>query len=569
MASVIVSIPSTDRTVTRPVSITILRQLLKICRLNPDDFRTKMVGVADAEKIQGGYLKDTTNEEDTDDTPIANEDKIDIKANRLSTDKKLTLEVEDEIVGDLTTPVRYNDHKPIFVDEALNVRIRPVYSDMQTRISVVLNTRDKVEANNWLQSVKARLYRSALTHGHSVDYSYIIPHSIMKSIYDIHQRREFIAGYGETFGQYIEKCFDNRYDILTNVSGTNHICVIKEKQVNVLGWFDFDFEPEKPEREDDKAGGWNIKFTYTIRYQRPDNLVFDYPLMVHQSLVPDSMIIKERPEHQSTYPVFRGLTAGYYHLLATFGNKHGMMVAEGIPEPTYDDWIPNWSPGKYVQLARIMLQVDPDDQNWVVDIPDLAESFEYKPNMLRWFRQRGHRILEHRWDPFYFTVHEDNKKMEDNNLSITSDLKITSNEPLNLRNMYHVVAWVMYDLSELHPDAWRELLKNCDILHEWLLAIAPGTGVEEIRCNLDNTVNIDDFKKWWDKNGSIFGNLPNGPGLPWSDCLGTFCKTKAGWDTNGLGPDWDKWAKRADHKTVGHFGIIAKRMRNNNEGWEG
>lgn len=561
MASFIYSIPSVERTITRPVTITILRQVLDIAGINPKDFRTKMVGVAEQEKVQNGYLQNTEDEEDDfDKDEEQTEDKIDIKPNRLSTDKKLTLEVEEEIVGDLTTPVRYHDHKPVFVDEALKIIIKPVYSDIQSRISVVLNVRDKVEAHNWLQEVKRKLYQSAIATTHTIDYYYIIPPAVMKGLFHIHTRRESLEGYNESFGEYIAKCFDERYDILTNMSNTNHICTIREKQVNVLGFFDFDFEPEKPEKEDDKAGGWNIRFTYTVRYQRPDNVVFDYPLMVHQQMVPDSMIVKKRPEHYSTYNHYRGLTGEIYHKLAVYGNKHGMIIPEGIPEPIFDDWIPNWAPEGYIQLARILLQVDPNDKYWVTDITDFAETFAFKENMLRWFRQRQHKVLKHKRDPFYFTVYDDTTRLSDDQLLINDELKITTKEPMSLRKMYHVVHWVLYDLSQLDPEAWLDLLNNCDILHEWLEAIAPNTGVEQIRCNLDNTVNIDDFKKWWEDNPAQAGfTLPLYPGLPWADCIGSYCRYKDGWDPDGgrKGNDPNNWAKKTDYKTTGHFGIIA------------
>lgn len=563
MASFIYSIPSIERTITRPVGIDILRDVLRITNLNPNDFRVKMLGSANGEKIQNGYMT-----EDKDDSDL-NQDgnrRVDSKPNRLSTDKVLTLEVENTIVGDLTTPVRYHDHLPIFTDKALKIMIRPVYSEVETKLSVILSVRDKVEANNWIQEIKRRLYQAAISNLHSIEYYYIVPHVITKGLYNLHKLRENIAPYNEDLGHYFKRCFVENYDIITDTAGNNHIVVIREKQVNVLGFFDFDFEPEQPEKNDDNAGGWNVRFTYTIRYQRPDNLVFDYPLMVHNQLIPEEMIRFERTDHYYTTNTRTGFTNKNLQEIAIQGNKHGMMLTEGIPEPLFDDWIPDQSPYRHIQLSRSLVSISEEDRNTLIDIPDFADSFEFKPEIQRWFRKTTNSIFIQKDNPFYFTLHSSTKTFPDKSLTMDNELSIMSKTDLDLREMYHVCVWVLTDISLLSPDGWRQLLENCDVAHEWLLSIYPGTGVEKIRCNLDNTINIDDFKDWWlnlPDTDDISGNLPNGPGLPWSDCIGGFCRTKPDWDrgNNLNNPNGTKVGKITDYKSVATFGIIAKRIK--------
>ncbi len=567
MASFIYSIPSVERTITRPVSIEILRDVLRITNLNPNDFRVKMLGSANGEKIQNGYIQ-----EDTDPSDI-NQDgntRVDGKPNRLSTDKVLTLEVENTIMGDLTTPVRYHDHLPIFTDKALKVMVRPVYSEVETKISVVLSVKDKVEANNWLQEIKRRLYQAAISNMHSIEYYYIVPHVITKGLYEIHKLRENIASYKEDLGHYFKRCFVNNYDIITDNAGKNHVTVIREKQVNVLGFFDFDFEPEQPEKNDDNAGGWNARFTYTIRYQRPDNLVFDYPLMVHNQLIPEEMIRFERTDHYFTTNTRTGFTNKNLQEIAIHGNKHGMKISEGIPEPIFDDWIPTENPYRHIQLSRSLIGISEKDRRSLIDIRDFAESFEFKPEIQRWIKSTKQAIFNRTDNPFYFTLHSSTKVLPDKSMEIDSDLHITAKEALDLREMYHICVWVLTDISLLSADGWRDLLNNCDILHEWLESIYPNTGVEKILCNLDNTVDIDSFKEWWNNlpdTDDISGNLPNGSGLPWSDCIGSYCITKPDWDKNydPNNPDGTKSGikvgKTTDYKSLGHFGIIAKRAK--------
>lgn len=563
MASFIYSIPSVERTITRPVAIDILRDVLRITNLNPNDFRIKMLGSANGEKIQNGYL---TEDVDALDLNPDGTNRVDSKLNRLSTDKVLTLEVENTIVGDLTTPVRYHDHLPIFTDKALKIMVRPVYSEVETKLSVVLSVRDKVEANNWLQEIKRRLYQAAISNLHSIEYYYIVPHVITKGLYELHKLRENVAPYNEDLGHYFKRCFVENYDIITDTAGNNHITVIREKQVNVLGFFDFDFEPEQPEKNDDNAGGWNARFTYTIRYQRPDNLVFDYPLMIHNQLIPEEMIRFERTDHYYTYNTRTGFTNKNMQEIAIQGNKHGMKISEGIPEPLFDDWVPEQSPYRHIQLSRSLIAINENDKRSLIDINDFAESFEFKPEIQRWFRKTGNSVFSQKDNPFYITLHSSTTTLPDSSMTIDNDLMIKSKEALDIREMYHICVWVLTDLGLLSPKGWKDLLDNCDVMHEWLESVYPGTGVEKIRCNLDNTVNIDDFKEWWDglpDTDDITGGLPNGPGLPWSECIGSFCRTKPGWEkgNNPNNPYTTKPGKTTDYKVLGHFGIIAKRAK--------
>lgn len=557
MASFIYSIPSTDRTVTRPMGIKILKEVLRVTDLNPKDFRVKLLGASNAEKIQNGYL----NEED---------DKIDNNPNRLSTDKVLTLEIENTIVGDGVTPVRYHDHTPIFTDKNLKVMVRPIYSEVETRFNVILSVRDKVEANNWLQEVKRKIYQGVMTNYHDIDYYYIVPHTITKGLYNIHTLREKVAGYGEDFGHYLKNNFVNNYDIITDVAGGNHIVVIREKQTNIFGFYDFDHEPEQPEKNDDNAGGWNIRFTYTIQYQRPDSLVFDYPLLVHNQLLPDEMINFNRPDHYTTHNGRMGLTQRNAQEIVIQQNKHGMKISEGIPDPLFDDWVPPSRPERYIQLSRTMIGINSDDLKTLIDIPEFADSFDFKPNIQRWFKLTKDRIFFKHKDLFYFVLYNDTKILHDKSMTIDDELMIYSKEDLDLRQMYHICVWVLTDISLLSADTWKDLLNNCDIFHEWLEAIYPNTKVEDIKCSIDNKVDIDDFKKWWNTNApgtdDISGNLPNAPGLPWSECVGPYCRTKPGWDKGGVPgtPGYRQPGKTVDYKTTGYFGIIAKRRREDN-----
>lgn len=496
MASHVYPIPEVHRSVTRPVTMDIIRQVMKMTGLKPDEFRTKMLGYAEAVPVPGSTL----------------DDKEQSQPNRLGVGELLTLEVREEDVGNNITPVKYPDHRPIFYDKDLKIMMRPVLSLTKSTISVVLTVPSRVRAHNWLMEIKRRIYQLQMTNYHTVDYHYPIPKPYIYYLVKMHEMREAVEGLDEDFGQWLKRCMVNDWTVITAQDGNDKSIAITEKQTNILGWFDFDFEPEKPERNDDSAGGWSIRFDYSFHYQRPDSIVFSYPLVIHNQLLPYEMIYHDDKEHRATYPTYAGATQETYDKLAFGLNKQGYSLSPGIPEPPFDDWIPEIVPRHHLQLARTLCTVDTDTPRLVCDITDMSSSFDFKPHVVRYIQEAGNKLLDpfkaifniklYRWEQA--VGYPDIEIVFPNSLYTTFDMPLT--------DMWHIVFYVLDNPLMLHPDAWDDIKQNCDVFHEWFEGLFGDKYANAIRCNTDNTVNEEDLKRVIDDMKNSAGDTGNGDG---------------------------------------------------------
>lgn len=489
MASHIYPIPEVHRSVTRPITMDIIREVMEMTGINPSDFRTKMVGYADAESVPGS----TINSKET-------------APNRLPTDEKLTLEIREEDVGNNMTPVRYPDNTPIFIDKDLRITIKPVMSLVKATVSVVINVPSRVRAHNWLMEIKRRIYQLQLTNYHTVDYHYPIPKPFVYYLLEMHRMRESVEPLNENFGAWMKRCFVNRWTVLSNLEGHESIFAIQEKQTNIYGWFDFEFEPEKPEKESDNSGGWQIRFDYNFHYQRPDSLVFSYPLVIHNQLLPVEMIDTKQKDNITTYDGYTGLTGGAYDTIVSQTQRYGMFDPPGIPEPHFDDWHPSMSTPNHIQLARTLVTIDPSDKRWALNIDDFSESFTFKDSVVRFMKDVNSKMLKmyssifhiqfYRWDSLIGLPH----------VNIDNALKLTTDFDMPLTDMWHGVIYVLSNPLMLDDSGWDDIKQNCDVLHEWFEGLFGKEFADTIRCNVDNTVNEDDLVKVIDKIKDTIGN---------------------------------------------------------------
>lgn len=533
MASHIYPIPEVHRSVTRPITMDIIREVLEMTGLKPDQFKTKMLGYSDAQPVPGSTLDDHD-----DKTP-----------NRLSSQETLVLEIKEEDVGDNVTPVRYPDLAPIFHDKGLKIMMKPVMSLSKATVSVVITVPSRVRAHNWLMEIKRRVYQTQMTNYHTVDYHYPIPKPYVYYLMKMHEMRESVEPLGENFGEWMKRCFVNRWTVISNIEGHERLLAIQERQTNIYGWFDFDFTPEKPEKNSDNAGGWQIQFDYIFHYQRPDSIVFAYPLVIHNQLLPVEMIDTDIKDHRGTYDGYQGLTGTAYDNLVFSGNRRGMFEPPGIPEPIFDDWFPGREPFEHLQLARTLVTIDPAEKRWVVNIDDFSSSFDFKPAILRFMKDVTNRMLIPYKSVFHIQFYKWDALIGHPDITLDKNLKLSTSFDMPLTDMYHVVVQVLANPLLLDEDGWNDIKQNCDVFHEWFEGLFGDTYRKKIRCNIDNTVNEEDLDKVIKDLIDEYGPGGGGGG-------GTVTGGGKGDGSNGIYHGLPKTSE----KYVGGYTILSKRF---------
>ena len=507
MASHIYPIPEVHRSVTRPITMDIIREVLSITGINPDDFRTKMLGYADAETVPGSTLQNTK------DVP-----------NRLSTDEKLTMEITEEDVGDNITAVRYPNQMPVFHDKELRIMMKPVLSLSKATVAVVITVPSRVRANNWLVEVKRRIYQNQMTNYHTVDYHYPIPKPFVYYLMKMHEMREAVEGLNESFGEWMKRCFVNRWTVVSNLSGHESLLAVQERQTNIYGWFNFDFTPEKAEKDSQNPSAWEIRFEYTFHYNRPDAIVFTYPLMIHNQLLPIEMIDTETKDDINTYNTYQGITATAFDEIVFQSNKNALTTPPGVIEPYFDDWMPPSVPAHYYTLSRTLVSIDPASPRWSLSLDDVSGYFSFKPEILAFMKSVKNKLLIPGESIFNVRLFRWDSIIGYPDVYITDDLKLMTNFDMKLTDMWHVGVYVIGNPLKLNPGGWEDIMQDCGVFHEWFESLFGDKYKEAIGCICDATghcvVNPDDLNKviedmkketgdstGYDKDGKL-------PGLP-------------------------------------------------------
>lgn len=472
MPRFVMDIPETYQSVTRPVARSITDDLLD--RLGVKQFNLNVVftGPLNQSPTTGSTLQSQT----------ANN-------NLMPADNRLTLELEENYSGDqtLTTAVQRPEHIPIFKDTSLGVYLRPVYQTIKNTIQLTYSASSRIEAENWLKAMRRRTNTGTVDHVHYVQYHYAIPNQLMNLLSHLHELRENESGYQESFAAWVKPRFTDRLTVIANQAGQNYSFAISETQVQVIGWYDFALEPPKPENQ--PAGHYEVKFSYTYQYDRPESMVANYPLIVHNQFIselyredikPHEIVDFKRhgPHSQSMFDLFR------------YGKDVAApwLCEPGIPIPMMDDWILPYKVPGYQCLVRILTQLNPEDKGDLVALTDLGE-WQIYPVAIPYLKYKPYTLTQAYDNIFNITVFRWDDLLDQSGIRVDENLNVRYNNALNLRDNHRFVLSLLTSPELLSYQGLTDLAKFGELANTYLTIINPA--FTPLPLNPDGSVNLD------------------------------------------------------------------------------
>lgn len=455
MPRVCIETPELEDSISRPVTIQVIRQMAERVGIPPDT-SVRFLGGALALIPPGGSLDDRA------------------ALNRLPADQRITIDASEEFDENyaLSTPVLRPDQLVFFDDQDLDVYMKPVYQRVNVTVSVSLTGTDKTAVNTWLATLKRRFSRGVAENLHVVDYHYPIPNEFMVRLAEFHRMREETEGLNETMGAWLRRCFSPKMSVMYNQAGNNPTFIIRETQVKVLGWFDFNAQPPKPEREND-VGAWTAGFTYTFCYDRCETVVMSYPLMIHNQVIRPDFYIDVKAEEVEDVIAQAGLSTTLFNAYSyeARGSK-AFHATEGIPIPHFDDWLPKDRLPGTINLTRLMLQTNPDSRREIICLDNLGD-WAFAPMAIDYMRQRPAKLLRPYESAFYVALHRKNAMVPPGQLIVTPELNVYSVSDLSLRDPYHLSVWLVTDLGKLSMEDQLFLCKYGILAVTILLMVDP------------------------------------------------------------------------------------------------
>ena len=457
MQYAILEIPNTEENIVRPVVYEVVRDICKRIGLSEEMTKAvRFIGSGGALPIKGSTLDDRG------------------QLGRLPGDEYITITHEEEYDENYAMSVAtfQPEVPPIFFDSNLGVLLKPVYQRVKNTVSIKLVAADKTSADTISGTLKRRFSQRAMEQTHVVNYSWPIPDTFMAILHEVHRLRENNKGYNEDFPHWLKRCFVKRMAVITAQDGKNARFTIREKQLQVHGWPEFQDQPPKQQREGE-VGTWSIEFTYTFSYDRVESMVMRYPIMVHNQLMTnryyDDFIAEDYKAIMRYYTY--SMNASIPHL----GYPSGLetLVRQGaISVPPFDKWKPELTPARYTPALNIMLQVDSNNPNALLSLTQLGD-WDFSLDVIRFLRERPRSIVVPYNNIFNVQLYRNNSLMDTQKIIVSEDLDLHYAEPLDERYVYHLSISVLSDITRVDVFTLANLAKEGAFALRYLIAIIP------------------------------------------------------------------------------------------------
>lgn len=364
---------------------------------------------------------------------------------------------------------------PIFLDRKLGVSVVPSYATMTATMTIIKRFEDQPSAERWWYDMKRLITQDHGASFISADYSYIMPLNILYILKEIHTRREAVAGYGDTFSNYLRDAFDERASSTTTTKGDKKTVrmIIREHQEEISGFFDFGDAP-KPEKVDG-SNAFEVNFSYRYTYEVPTHVVIRYPVQIHQQMMPEELLNKPTVGVRDPMMSRRG------SMQVMFQDR---MRSQFIPRenryetvfkyPDLDDWTPSMKSDTELPsttLFTAMFAIEPHAPRVLVSFSDLAEVGEFHPELQRWFKEHPQWMSTYYHSPLYLEIWKNDTPYNRGTWSIDSHGDIVSDADLDLRATYRIRLALLNDLSRLQPESVRELCEYPELVTETFRAL--------------------------------------------------------------------------------------------------
>lgn len=342
----------------------------------------------------------------------------------------------------------------VFLDRGLGVRLRPIYTSTVLTLTFDVRSRSRVEAEKLRDEFRVRAAMGRQQLLHTLTYHFGIPAEHMKLLQVIHGMREAVAGYGESFDTWLRNHATSRLTQVSTLVGTNAAWVFGEVQVGVQGWFDFNVQPEAPDKSGD-TGEYNYPIEYKVRYDKVVAMSMDYQLVNHNQILPNAYhgpviaggVIPD-PYAKPVYSdyanaIFRGL----------FLNQRLLPCPiDGVRSPVFDDWMPIAVTPDTSTVYVTMIAVNEADLHEVIDLTQL-EGVTIDGDIRAYMATQGALLGKQYQCAIHVGLYRGQQWLGDEAITISADLKVRTVTPLCLRDRYHLRIAVLNDLLRLTDPA--------------------------------------------------------------------------------------------------------------------
>ncbi len=430
--------PNSYESITRPVAMAIVRELIRILEL-PPEIKIELPGGMEQLAQQGSTMQ-----------PASDDPSLFQFTNRLH----VTVEERFKDENVLSTTIHYNDAEPIFHDPKLNVRIAPVFSHTQLVFTIGIRAKDRDMARKFRDIILARRAMLRQEINHECSYSFTVPTNHLFLLLQVHTLREAVAGYGEDFSTWVENHLTLRATNLVNQAGKGQTLVIQDHQTEILGWFDWEAAPDQLTKDND-GGTYNWEFTYTANYDKAIGCAAKWPVVVHNQMLPEPWVstpiangeIVADPDRR---PRRSGrITSALQHFTPHLYTDHCAKQIDGIQLPVNDEFLPDIIYPDTSTVFIALMAVDLTAPRFVMNLAEGFEEYTIDPDILDLMRANYQVMTRYQSSVFHLTLYCDGVPLNGDAITVDPMLNVSTVEPMDPRRVYHLRLALVVDLSIL------------------------------------------------------------------------------------------------------------------------
>lgn len=418
MPHALIPLPDVYETVTRRVAVDVVKQLRDLMQL-PDDTAVYLPGFTNTIPMNNGTFGDCC-------------------SNKISYDPEARIVVSYDEVADeqftLTTAVNNNMNLPLFNDPVRDITIRPVRRYVDLRFDIEYQAPGIVIAQRWLDDMRIRFSAGAAESVMNLQYHYNMPASqmvILRALYDTIQCSDWPIA--EEFEVWCDNHFTYSKTTVATLANTHPVVTIRERQWDVLGWFEFGTTPDSPRPTDDRTGAYNVTVSFFMRYDRPTHVYCKYPLVTHQNVIPE--LFWPAGVYTNYQQVDRHTTGVRGPLDASFVLPRPMHIPY-IQYPPMDDWTTDKNTNGMFTFFSGLCVIEKTDLRTLLDLTDLGDYY-FTEWFLEYFKTAGKNAMG-KTGLFNVTLYENNEWRR-TDLELDPDtLTLKSAVDLDPTKYYHV-----------------------------------------------------------------------------------------------------------------------------------
>ena len=448
MPKVYTTLTNIDQAIVRPTIYGIIEQVRKITKIRKDSL-ILYPGDGGINKTPGSSYEEDQNRE-----AIFNSTNI------------VHIEVAYDYDEDDITPMdAYGKYShAVFRDPKLNVYIAPVYSKTAVTINFKYNAISKNEVLRWRDDIRMRLSQMRDINLHSIDYSYNLPIAYLLLLRIIYERREAIAGYGNTFAEYIKLHASDALTVVSDSAGNDISLAIAETQSRIIGMYDFSPVPEKPEHESDN-GTWTISFAYKFTFDKPVACTAAYPIIVHNQPLPLEYVDFYEDEinlnRKNLYFDDRVGSLRYFEMDAVYNRVVSDKLFIRIPE--FDDYIIDQKIKGTGTVFLSLCQLDPNQPKLLMNLRELGDVVLDKDILDFIINSELPYICKPFYSIFNISLYRRDQLIDYTSISCDSDLNIWLTSDPVFRFEYRIRFSILCDLTLATIDALNRLRRNVPV----------------------------------------------------------------------------------------------------------